>query len=142
MMNPRMAKAMRMKQKLAAAQKGNMAPVPTGNGGGIAVPTGGVPRPRMPGELEQTPLTPQQLKEYHDSNIRPAFKPPTPQAAPMGNPPMGSGSMTPSSVFMSRANSGAPQATPQVTPQSMMAKGGKVRGDGICQRGKTKGRFV
>jgi hypothetical protein len=37
---------------------------------------------------------------------------------------------------------GLPAQTGGGLPRSMMAKGGKVRGDGICQRGKTKGRFV
>jgi hypothetical protein len=31
---------------------------------------------------------------------------------------------------------------PRATPNMRYSAGGKVRGDGICQRGKTKGRFV
>jgi hypothetical protein len=31
---------------------------------------------------------------------------------------------------------------PRANPNMRYSAGGKVRGDGICQRGKTKGRFV
>ena len=31
---------------------------------------------------------------------------------------------------------------PRLTPNMRYKSGGKVRGDGICQRGRTKGRFV
>ena len=45
--------------------------------------------------------------------------------------------------------SGQPEGILKYTPMGMMMRkargmkaGGKVRGDGVCQRGKTKGRFV
>lgn len=57
-------------------------------------------------------------------------------------------------VAMARSlQSGQPEGILQYSPAAMlmqrperkakgMKKGGKVRGDGMCQRGKTKGRFV
>ena len=45
--------------------------------------------------------------------------------------------------------SGEPEGILKYTPMGMMMRkargmkaGGKVRGDGVCKRGKTKGRFV